>query len=267
MAKMRITHQVVAPAPGQQHYWAEPALLDQLSRLQNEHVAAMCAANPQAFSGLGTLPMTAPDLAIATATHGVESLGLKGFQIDTRAGAMELSDPALDPLWARLEKLDTAVMLHPLGFSDGMRLSPFFMVNTVGNPMEEVIAANHLILGGVLDRHPGLRIKIVHGGGFYPFLIGRLDHAWKRRPEVRKLTAEPPSAYLTRMWYDTVVFDPAILRMLVSLVGAERVMLGSDYPFDMGDMDPLGMLESCGFSAEDTAQIASRTARDFFRLS
>ena len=267
MAKMRITHQMVAPAPGQQHYWAEPALLDQLSRLQNEHVAAMCAANPQAFSGLGTLPMTAPDLAIATATHGVESLGLKGFQIDTRAGAMELSDPALDPLWARLEKLDTAVMLHPLGFSDGMRLSPFFMVNTVGNPMEEVIAANHLILGGVLDRHPGLRIKIVHGGGFYPFLIGRLDHAWKRRPEVRKLTAEPPSAYLTRMWYDTVVFDPAILRMLVSLVGAERVMLGSDYPFDMGDMDPLGMLESCGFSAEDTAQIASRTARDFFRLS
>jgi aminocarboxymuconate-semialdehyde decarboxylase len=267
MAKMRITHQVVAPAPGQQHYWAEPALLDQLSRLQNEHVAAMCAANPQAFSGLGTLPMTAPDLAIATATHGVESLGLKGFQIDTRAGAMELSDPALDPLWARLARLDTAVMLHPLGFSDGMRLSPFFMVNTVGNPMEEVIAANHLILGGVLDRHPGLRIKIVHGGGFYPFLIGRLDHAWKRRPEVRKLTAEPPSAYLTRMWYDTVVFDPAILRMLVSLVGAERVMLGSDYPFDMGDMDPLGMLESCGFSAEDTAQIASRTARDFFRLS
>jgi len=267
MAKMRITHQVVAPAPGQQHYWAEPALLDQLSRLQNEHVAAMCAANPQAFSGLGTLPMTAPDLAIATATHGVESLGLKGFQIDTRAGAMELSDPALDPLWARLARLDTAVMLHPLGFSDGMRLSPFFMVNTVGNPMEEVIAANHLILGGVLDRHPGLRIKIVHGGGFYPFLIGRLDHAWKRRPEVRKLTTEPPSAYLTRMWYDTVVFDPAILRMLVSLVGAERVMLGSDYPFDMGDMDPLGMLESCGFSAEDTAQIASRTARDFFRLS
>ena len=267
MAKMRITHQVVAPAPGQQHYWAEPALLDQLSRLQNEHVAAMCGANPQAFSGLGTLPMTAPDLAIATATHGVESLGLKGFQIDTRAGAMELSDPALDPLWARLEKLDTAVMLHPLGFSDGMRLSPFFMVNTVGNPMEEVIAANHLILGGVLDRHPGLRIKIVHGGGFYPFLIGRLDHAWKRRPEVRKLTAEAPSAYLKRMWYDTVVFEPAILRMLVSLVGAERVMLGSDYPFDMGDMDPLGMLESCGFSAEDTAQIASRTARDFFRLS
>ena len=266
MAAMRITRQVIAPAPGQQHYWAEPALLDQLSRLQNEHVAAFCAANPAAFSGLGTLPMTAPDLAVATATHGVESLGLKGFQIDTRAGAMELSDPALDPLWARLVKLDTAIMLHPLGFSDGQRLSPFFMVNTVGNPMEEVIAANHLILGGVLDRHPGLRIKIVHGGGFYPFLVGRLDHAWKRRPEVRKLTAEPPSAYLRRMWYDTVVFDPAILRMLVSLVGAERVMLGSDYPFDMGDADPVGMLEAAGLTAAETAQIATGTATAFFRL-
>jgi len=267
MTRMGIDHQVIAPAPGQQHYWAEPALLDQLSRLQNAHVAAMCAANPRAFSGLGTLPMTAPELAIATATHGIDELGLKGFQIDTRAGAMELSDPALDPLWARLEKLDAAVMLHPLGFSDGMRLTPFFMVNTVGNPMEEVIAANHLILGGVLDRHPGLRIKIVHGGGFYPFLIGRLDHAWKRRPEVRRLTAEPPSAYLSRMWYDTVVFDPRLLRMLVELVGAERVMLGSDYPFDMGDEDPVGMLAAAGLTPAQTAQITSATATEFFRLT
>ena len=266
MARMGIAHQVVAPAPGQQHHWAEPALLDQLSRLQNEHVAAMVRADPGAFSGVGTLPMTAPDLALAAATHGMEQLGLKGFQIDTRAGVMELSDPLFDPLWARLAKLDAAIMLHPLGFSAGQRLSPFFMVNTVGNPMEEVIAANHLIVGGVLDRHPGLRIKIVHGGGFFPFLIGRLDHAWKRRPEVRRLTAEPPSAYLRRMWYDTVVFEPTLLRMLVELVGVERVMLGSDYPFDMGEDDPVAMLAAAGLTPVQTAQIASVTATGFFRL-
>lgn len=128
------------------------------------------------------------------------------------------------------------------------------------------MAANHLILGGVLDRHPGLRVKIVHGGGFLPFLAGRLDHAWKRRPEIRRLTAEPPSAYLSRLWYDTVVFDPRLLRMLFELVGPGRLMLGSDYPFDMGDETPRATLAASGIPAEEIAAIEGGTARDFFRL-
>lgn len=266
MEAMGIEHQLLAPAPGQQHYWAEPELLARLSRRQNEHVASLVAADSQHFSGIGTLPLTAPELAVDEATHAVESLGLRGFQIDTRAGGMELSDPALDPLYARLARLDVPLVLHPLGFSDGARLGDFFMVNTVGNPLEEVIAANHLILGGVLDRHPGLRVKIVHGGGFLPFLAGRLDHAWKRRPEIRRLTAEPPSAYLSRLWYDTVVFDPRLLRMLFELVGPGRLMLGSDYPFDMGDETPRATLAASGIPAEEIAAIEGGTARDFFSL-
>lgn len=267
MAAMGVTHQVVLPAPGQQHYWAEPELLARLSRLQNAHVAKLVASAPGRFTGLGTLPMTAPELAVAEATHAVESLGLRGFQIDTRAGAMELSDPALDALYARLVALDVPLVLHPLGFSDGARLSDFFMVNTVGNPLEEVIAANHLILGGVLDRHPGLRVKIVHGGGFLPFLIGRLDHAWKRRPEIRRLTAEAPSAYLNRLWYDTVVFDPRLLRMLFELVGPGRIMLGSDYPFDMGEETPRATLAAAGIPEGEVAAIEAGTARGFFGIA
>lgn len=266
MARMRVDHQVVMPAPGQQHYWAEPDLLVALSRAQNEHVAGLVAAGAGAFTGIGTLPMTAPERAPDEAARAVEELGLKGFQIDTRAGAMELSDPALDPLWARLARLGAALVLHPLGFSDGARLGRFFMVNTVGNPLEEVIAANHLTLGGVLDRHPELRVKIVHGGGFYPFLAGRLDHAWRRRPELRRLTAEPPSAYLSRLWYDTVVFDPRLLRMLFELVGPGRIMLGSDYPFDMGEEDPRATLAAAGLPAEEVSAIESGTARRFFGI-
>ncbi len=266
MARMRVDHQVVLPAPGQQHYWAEPDLLVEISRLQNAHVAKLVAAAGGRFTGVGTLPMTAPKRAPDEAAHAVEVLGLKGFQTDTRAGAMELSDPAFDPLWQRLVALDVPLILHPLGFSDGARLGPFFMVNTVGNPLEEVIAANHLILGGVLDRHPSLRVKIVHGGGFYPFLVGRLDHAWKRRPELRKLTAEPPSAYLRRLWYDTVVFDARLLRMLFELVGPGRIMLGSDYPFDMGEEDPRATAGAAGLPPEELAAIESGTARAFFRL-
>lgn len=266
MAAMGVAHQVVFPAPGQQHYWAEPELLAQLSRMQNAHVAQLVTAGAGLFTGLGTLPMTAPDLAVDEATHAVETLGLRGFQIDTRAGAMELSDPALDPLYARLVKLGAPLVLHPLGFSEGARLGDFFMVNTVGNPLEEVIAANHMILGGVLDRHPGLRVKIVHGGGFLPFLIGRLDHAWKRRPEIRRLTAQAPSAYLSRLWYDTVVFEPRLLRMLFELVGPGRIMLGSDYPFDMGEETPRATLAAAGIPAGEVAAIESGTARSFFGI-
>jgi aminocarboxymuconate-semialdehyde decarboxylase len=266
MARMRVDRQVILPAPGQQHYWAEPDLLLALSRAQNDHVARLVAGGGGRFVGLGTLPMTAPTLAAEEAARAMGELGLKGFQVDTRAGGMELSDPALDALWARLVSLDAALVLHPLGFSDGARLSPFFMVNTVGNPLEEVIAANHLILGGVLDRHPGLRVKIVHGGGFLPFLIGRLDHAWKRRPEVRKLCAEPPSAYLPRLWYDTVVFDARLLRMLRELVGPGRIMLGSDYPFDMGEEDPRASLAAAGLPPEEVADIESGCVARFLRI-
>src|SRR5690606_4438736 len=131
--------------------------------------------------------------------------------------------------------LGVPLFLHPLGFSHGSRLSPFFMINSVGQPLEELIAAMHLISGGVLDRHPELKVVIAHGGGYLPFYVGRLDHAWKVRPEVQALTPEPPSAYLKRMWFDTCIFRADHLASLVELVGIDKVMLGSDYPFDMGD--------------------------------
>jgi aminocarboxymuconate-semialdehyde decarboxylase len=256
MARMRVDFHVVAPAPGQQHYWAEPALLEEISRVQNDHVASLVAQDPSRFAGLGTLPMTDTRCAIAEATRAVEELGLRGFQTDTHVNDIELSDPSLDPL-----------MLHPLGFSDGQRLGPFFMVNTVGNPLEEILAVNHLIFGGVLDRHPELRCLIVHGGGYFPFYVGRMDHAWEHRPEVRRLTGERPSAYIGRLWFDTCVFRTDLLRYLVSLAGPDRVMLGSDYPFDMGDADPLGIVDAASFSPEDRQKICADTARSFFRLN
>jgi aminocarboxymuconate-semialdehyde decarboxylase len=223
--------------------------------------------DPARLAGLGTLPMTDVARAEAEATRAVEELGLRGFQIDTHVNERELSDPALDPLYRRLVRLDVPLMIHPLGFSDGRRLGPFFMVNSVGQPLEEMVVINHLIFGGVLDRHPELRILIVHGGGYFPFYLGRMDHAWTHRPEVTRLTAERPSEYVGRMWYDTCVFRPDLLAYLVSLAGAHRVMLGSDYPFDMSDPDPLGTIEAAGFDEADRTRICNETACRFFRLS
>jgi aminocarboxymuconate-semialdehyde decarboxylase len=265
MAGMGVAHQVVAPAPGQQHYWAAPALLAEISRMQNDHVAALVACDP-CLNGLGALPMTHVPSALAEAQRAVEELGLKGFQIDSRAGDMELSDAALDPLWALLARLGAALVIHPLGFSHGQRFGPFFMINTVGQPLEEMITAQHLIFGGVLDRHPELRVLIVHGGGDFPYYLGRLDHAWKPRPELRSLTAERPSAYLRRMWYDACVFDAGVLARLVALAGADRVMMGSDYPFDMGDGDPVALVLEAAQDPASLAMILGGTAQSFFRI-
>jgi aminocarboxymuconate-semialdehyde decarboxylase len=267
MQRMRVDFQVVAPAPAQQHYWADEDLLVELSRVQNEHVADFSRRYPQHFAAIGTLPMRFPRRAAEEAARGAEVLGLKGFQIDTRVNEHELSDPAFNSVWAKLEEMDLPLFLHPLGFSHGQRLSPFFMINSVGQPLEELIAAMHLISGGVLDRFPGLKVVIAHGGGYLPFYVGRLDHAWKVRKEVKVLTAELPSAYLRRMWYDTCIFRADHLASLVELVGAERVMLGSDYPFDMGDPDPVAIVEAC--PALDTCgrkAVLGGNAKALFRL-
>jgi aminocarboxymuconate-semialdehyde decarboxylase len=268
MARMRVDMQVIAPAPGQQHYWADPALSDEISRMQNDHVAALVAKAPDRFVGLATLPMVDPALAEAEAVRAAEEKGLRGFQIDTRVNERELSDPAFDGLWARLATLKAPLIIHPLGFSDGARLGPFFMVNTVGQPLEETIAFHHFVFGGVLDRHPDLKVLICHGGGYVPSYVGRLDHAWKHRPELRRLTADPPSAYLKRFWYDTCVFRADLIENLVALAGADRVLLGSDYPFDMGDLDPVGLLESCkGLDAGARRAIEADNAKSLFRIA
>lgn len=267
MTRMRVDRQVIAPAPGQQHYWTDPAVLDDISQQQNDHVAQLVAQAPDRFVGLGTLPMTDVERAIAEATRAVEERGLRGFQIDTRVNERELSDAAFDPLWRRLVQLRAPLFVHPLGFSDGQRLGPFFMVNTVGQPLEETIAFNHLVFGGVLDRHPDLKVLICHGGGYVPFYVGRLDHAWKYRPELRRLTADPPSSYLRRLYFDTCVYRADLIDHLVALAGADRVLLGSDYPFDMGDPDPLACLDGCRtLSAADREAITYGNAKALFRI-
>jgi aminocarboxymuconate-semialdehyde decarboxylase len=267
MAKMGVDRQVVAPAPGQQHYWAERDLLIEISQMQNDHVAALIGKDPTRLAGLGTLPMTDVEASIAEAARAVEEKGLRGFKIDSRVLDRELSDASFDPLYARLAKLDVPLMIHPLGFSHGQRFGAFFMVNTIGQPLEEIIAVNHLIFGGVLDRHPELRVFVCHGGGYFPFYVGRMDHAWTYRPELKRLTAKRPSDYLRSMWYDTCVYRPEQIKTLVDLAGADRVMMGSDYPFDMGDPDPLGTLAQAGLDEASLAMIKRTTAERLFKLS
>ncbi|MDX8056550.1 amidohydrolase family protein [Lentzea sp. BCCO 10_0798] len=250
--------QVVSPSPSHYHYWADRDLATQVCRAANHAVAGLVTSAPQRLRGLGLVPLQHPELCADMLDHAM-GLGLKGVEISSFAPGVELSDERLDPFWARASDTGAVVFLHPFGCSLDQRLDRFYLSNTVGQPVENAVALSHLIFGGVLDRHPGLKVVAAHGGGYLPTYLGRSDHAWQVRPEARGC-ADPPSSYLHRLWFDSLVHTPEALRALVAAVGADRVLLGSDHPFDMGVTDPVARLDAAGLNAGDRDAIAGGTA-------
>jgi aminocarboxymuconate-semialdehyde decarboxylase len=263
---MGVDVQVVGPMP-MHHYWAAPALASRLARTTNEALAAHCAVGGGRLAGLGTVPLQHPDLAVAELEHAVKNLGLKGVSVSTVAGNRELADPAHETFWAAAADLNAVVLIHPWGCGLGSRLAAHYLGNTVGQPAETTVALSHIIFSGLLDRHPGLRLVAVHGGGYLPFYLGRADHAWMVRPDARGC-ALPPSTYVRRLWFDSLVYTPQALSQLVAAAGADRVMLGTDYPFDMGVTDPLERLAAAASLTEtDRAAIAAGNAVALFGLA
>jgi aminocarboxymuconate-semialdehyde decarboxylase len=234
--------QIVSPSPSHYHYWADRDLARTVWRLANEGTAAHCAEAPGRLHGLGLVPLQHPGPAVEALDHAL-SLGLKGVEISSHAPGRELSDPELEPLWTRAAERGAVVFLHPFGCTLDERLDRYYLSNIVGQPAENAVALSHLIFSGVLDRHPGLKVLAAHGGGYLPTHLGRADHGWNVRPEARGC-AHPPSTYLRRIWFDSLVYEPAALRALIGAAGASRVVLGSDHPFDMGVDDPLDRLRA-----------------------
>jgi aminocarboxymuconate-semialdehyde decarboxylase len=257
--------QVVGPMP-MHRYWAEPVLAAKLTTLINEAIAAHCAAGAGRLYGLGTLPLQHPDLAVRELERAMTELGLKGVSVSTNVDGRELADPAFEPVWEAAASLGAVVFIHPWGCSLGARLGAHFLGNTFGQPAETALALSHLIFAGTLDRYPGLRLLAAHGGGFLPTYIGRSDHAWSQRTDARGC-ASPPSYYLRRIWYDALVYTPQALRHLVEVVGSDKVVLGTDYPFDMGVTDPVERATAAALPAADLAAILSGNAAALFGLA
>ena len=260
---MGVDHQIVAPSPNLSAYWADEALAGDLVATVNAAGAALVAGSGGRLSALALVSPQHPQRA-ADQLREAMAAGFKGAEISASVGTLELSDRDFDPLWSAAEDTGAVIFIHPLGSSLGTRLAPFYLSNTVGQPAETSIALSHLIFSGVLDRFPRLKLLGAHGGGYLPAYIGRSDHAWRVRLEARGC-AEPPSAYLSRLWVDTVVFDPAQTRALIDRMGADRVLWGTDYPFDMGDYDPAALAEGLPETACD-AVMGGNAAR-LFNLS
>lgn len=236
------------------------------SRLQNEALAAALREAPGAHQGLATVPLQEPATAAAELSFAVRELGLRGAMVDPNALGRPVGDAAFDPFWKAAADLAAPVILHPFLLEAVERFGRHYLHNLVGYPFETTLAAASLILGGTLDRFPELSVVLVHGGGFLPYHIGRFDRAHETRPEARVDNAGLPSRYLRRFRYDTLVQRPEALRYLVQLVGHDRVMLGSDHPFWMGDPDPLKVVREAGLDPATETAIFGGNAAQIFHL-
>jgi len=261
--------QVLSTVPVMFSYWAKPQDALDLSRLLNDHLAGLIRAHPRRFAGLGTVPLQSPDLAARELERCVRDLGLHGAQIGTHINEWNLDHPALFPFFQRACELGACLFVHPWDMLGKERLGKYWLAWLVGMPAEVSLAICSLIFGGVLERLPKLRIAFAHGGGSFPGTLGRIERGFLGRPDLVAVDNPiNPRAYLGRFYLDSLVHDPEMLRHLLKLVGPERIALGSDYPFPLGEPVPGELIESLH---ELTPQIRERlfsgTALEFLGAS
>jgi aminocarboxymuconate-semialdehyde decarboxylase len=244
MDKMGVDIQAVCPAPYHFFYWTEPGHGAELAREVNEGIAKLAVDHPKRFVGMGSVPLQNAELAIKELEYCVNTLGMRGIEICTSVNGMNLTDPrlGLDKFFARVEQLGVVVFMHPLGWTQADRLTHHYFNNVIGNPLDSTVAVSDLIFDGVLARYPKLKFVVAHGGGFIAHYWARMDHAWRARADCRTKIKRAPSSYLEKFYFDSITFDPEMLRRLIDRFGADHVVLGTDYPYDMGEENPLGLI-------------------------
>jgi aminocarboxymuconate-semialdehyde decarboxylase len=248
---------------GQYHYWAERDLAAEIVGIQNQRIAELCAAHPDRFVGMGAVALQHPDLAVEQMKHAIAEYDMRGFMITGSVNDEELSDPKFHPFWAAAEELGTVIFIHPRNFPAGQsRLGGNGgLDNVIGNPLETTVALSHLIFEGTLDKYPGLKICAAHGGGYLASYIGRSDHCVQNWPAVCKPVDKLPSEYLGQLYFDSLVYSTDNLRHLIATVGADRVVIGTDFPFNMSKRESVDhVLSVSGLSVDEQEAILGGTA-------
>lgn len=244
MDRKGITISAISPGPQTFFYGLKDAdLALKTARIVNDGVAAMVAHNPQRLRGMATLPMQHPDAAIAELERVVKEHGFRAVEMGTAIGEEELAEKKFRPVLKRLEQLKVVVFAHPNTQGSGGRLDCYYLTNLIGNPLDTTIMVGNLMFSGALDELKELRFLLAHGGGFLPYQIGRFEHGHTVRPDTGAVTRSKPLEMFKRFYFDALTHHPQATRHLLDMVGSDRVVIGTDSPFDMGEEKPVEHLE------------------------
>ncbi len=263
---MGLDQQLIMPPPPQCYYTVPLEISIKAAQVLNDGLAEYVSRKPDRFVALGTVPMADGHEAAKELERAVTQLGFKGVQVLTNVAGNELSNPAYEPFWKKAEELGALVVIHPNGFTHAERLQRFYFNNVIGNPLETTIALHYLIFDGVLERYPNLKILAAHGGGYLGAYWGRIDHAWGARSDCHGDLPNPPTSYLRKVYFDTVVFTADQLESLVKTFGADRILMGTDYPFDMADYDPVQHVVTATLDASQIEAICGGNAKRLLGL-
>jgi aminocarboxymuconate-semialdehyde decarboxylase len=246
---------VLSASPQTYLYNLDPSLSATVAAIQNDQIAKHVAAHPDRFMAIATLPLAQPERAADELKRVMTKHGFKGAMFASNVKGMNLDDPSFEPLWATAAELGAFMFVHPNNVAGADRLKSYYLTNLIGNPLDTTIAAASLIFGGVMDRHPKLKVMLAHGGGFTPYQAARWEHGWKVRGEPKKNVKEQPKNIAKRFLYDTILHSAQALEAMIGLVGVDHVMLGSDYPYDMAMLDCVSHVRGLKISDADKTAI------------
>jgi len=260
--------QAISPSPFHYSYWADPDLGREVAQVANDRIAELVAQHPDRFVPMCTVPLQAPELAVAELERCHKEHGMRAVEIGTNVERQELTRAGLDKFFARVEELDMLIFIHPVGTTEGARMKDHYFTNLIGHPLESALAIGHLIFDGYLEKFPGLKVCIAHGGGYLPGYWGRFDHPYPTREDVHGDLPNPPSYYMKKLYFDSLVFTEEQLRHLIDAWGADHILMGTDYPYDMAETDPVGHIDSVqDLSEEDKALVWGGNAARLLNLA
>jgi aminocarboxymuconate-semialdehyde decarboxylase len=266
MKKAGYDMQALSPLPIF-YYSADVETALSLCREENEAIAGMVKDHPDSFIGLASVPMQNTTMAVKELEYAVKKLGLSGVEINTNVDGKNLDEPEFLPFFAAAQEMDVPVFLHPHFIAGAERMKKYYMTNLVGNPLDTSIAIASIIYGGVLEKLPKLKLIFSHAGGNIPYIRGRIDHGYKVIPECHNAIPRPPSEYLKLMYFDSIAHYGAALNFMIGNQGIDRIVMGTDYPFSMGDLDPVNSINKIHLSKQDSEKIMWSNAAALFKLS
>ncbi|MFM7710682.1 MAG: amidohydrolase family protein [Ferruginibacter sp.] len=268
MDNTSVDKQVLSTIPVLFNYWAKPADALETARFFNDHIAETVAGNPQRFIGIGTVPMQDVDLAIREMERCVETLKMPGLEIGSNINGINLGDPVVFPFYKRAEEIGCALFVHPWEMMGEQQMQQYWLPWLVGMPAETNRAICSLIFAGVFEKFPRLRVAFAHGGGSFPFTIGRIEHGFHVRPDLVAIhNPVNPKAYIGRFWIDSLVHDPQAMHYIMQCMGEDFICLGSDYPFPLGEHVPGSLIESMNVTPAQKNKLMYQNALQWLGLS